>query len=122
MTDEEAILIGWEDASYPEHHASSGYGTLAHDETRQDAAFLVSSLGFAENQGPDDTIPEFRLAQDIKCLRLTELVLTTDAEQICFSQYEPMSVAQPSDDEIELLGFATMPIWPAGTRSVHSGR
>ncbi len=110
MNGETKILVGWTDTSHPDHHSEKGYGQLAHDPSRIDSPFLVSSLTIAENEGPNDTLPDLRLALDVKCLRLTDtFMLLPDAEEIWFSQYEPMSIAQPNADEIELIGFAKMP-------------
>ena len=80
------------------------------DETRAKSPFLVVSLEFDEN-GPNDVISDWRLSIIVKCLRLTEnYELLTNAEFVTFSKREPMSVAQPPDNEIELMGYARMPI------------
>ena len=112
---ETKIHVGWEDTSHPDHHADQGHGVLANDASRADATFMVYSLSIAENTGPDDALPDLRLALNVNCVRLTDdFVLLPAAEEIYFSQYEPMSIAQPSPEEIQLVGVAKMPVGHEG--------
>jgi hypothetical protein len=108
---QDAIMVGWRDETHPSYHASVGNGRLVHDETRGRAQFLVVSLRCIENSGPEDAVPEARISINVQCLRLTnQLQLQRDAELIEFSQFEPMNVAQPALSEIELVGYAALPI------------
>ena len=112
MNGDHKILVGWRDETYPQSHAASGLGTLKHDATRSRAPFLVSGLAIVENTGPDDALPCLRLAMDVTCVRLTETyLLHPDAEVITFSQYEPMSVAQPTAEPVSYTHL-TLPTTP----------
>jgi hypothetical protein len=52
-----------------------------------------------------------RLAREVHCLRLTHnYFLTPNSERIRFSLDEPMSVARPSRDNVEVVGYAELPI------------
>ena len=106
------ITVGWTDVSYPEYHAKNGNGELAHDETRAMAPFLISSVKFVDGEGPADLYPgNHRLSLKIQCWRLTDdFALVPVPETITFDQHEPMSVAQPPESNIELLGCAELPI------------
>ena len=106
------IIVAWAASSYAEYRARAGTGTLADDETRGSALFLVSSISLVEDSGPDDVFPgNHRLTRDVRCLRLTnESCLVAEPERIRFALDEPMSVIRPAEREINVVGYAELPI------------
>jgi hypothetical protein len=106
------VMVAWRNLSFPDYPATVGNGTLAHDPTRGLALFLVTSIELIESTGPDDSFPgNHRLARDVRCLRLTDDgSFTADAERIHFMLNEPMCVAQPDEDDLEVVGYAELPI------------
>ena len=111
FNDDANITVGWGEPDLPDFHESIKNGTQLNDESRATAPFLVASINTTENSGPNDVHPEGRLAWDVVCWRLTDdLELDPNTETIVFTQFEPMSIVQPSIDMIEFLGIARFPI------------
>jgi hypothetical protein len=105
-------MVAWQVQSYPDYHARVGNGTLAHDTGRAEASFLVVSIGLVEASGPDDMYPgNHRFSREVRCVRLTtDMEFSPQSERIRFSLDEPMSVVRPSEESIEVLGCAELPI------------
>ena len=74
--------------------------------------FLVLSVALEENHGPEDISPgEVRWSRRVVCVRLDEqLRFDHDSERIEFTLNEPMSVAQPRDSRVTVVGVAELPI------------
>ena len=106
------VIVAWRDRHYPESHVRAGNGTGADDESRGKAPFLVFAVELAEAEGPDDVCPgNHRFSRDVRCVRLSEgMEFSAESERIRFSLNEPMSVAQPDEGTIEVLGYAELPI------------
>ena len=112
---QDKITVGWKDTKTAEAHASRGRGELCNDESRGTAPFVVIAVKFVEDSGPDDGGLGFRISTNIRCLRVTEeMQLLPNAELIQFSKFEPMSMVQPLDESINLVGYAKMPIGDNG--------
>jgi hypothetical protein len=72
----------------------------------------VLAVELTEAVGPDDVCPgNHRLSRDVLCVRLSEAMeFSAESERIRFNLNEPMSVAQPDEGAIEVLGYAELPI------------
>jgi hypothetical protein len=106
------VRVAWRDRHYPEYHVRVGNGTGADDDSRGTAPFLVIAVELTEAVGPDDVCPgNHRLSRDVRCVRLSDgMEFSAESEHIRFSLNEPMSVAQPDEEAIEVLGYAELPI------------
>jgi hypothetical protein len=106
------VQVAWRDRHYPEYHVHVGNGTAADDHSRGTAPFLVLAVELTEAVGPDDVCPgNHRLSRDVLCVRLSEeMEFSGESERIRFNLDEPMSVAQPDEGAIEVLGYAELPI------------
>jgi hypothetical protein len=73
---------------------------------------LVLAVELTESVGPDDVCPgNHRLCRNVRCVRLSEgMEFSRESERIQFSLNEPMSVAQPDEGTIEVVGYAELPI------------
>lgn len=108
------VHVAWK--THRDYHVQSGRATLADDPTRGQAPFLVHSVALTEGSGPEDVYPgNHRLSRTVLCVRLTnDFSFTSEAERVQFSLNEPMSVSQPTEASIEILGYARLPIsWGA---------
>jgi hypothetical protein len=86
----------------------------AHDESRASALFLVTAITLQEITGPEDIGAPPRLSKSVQCVRLTaDGWLKEDAERVSFHE-DPESLARPEPDEIEVVGYASLPIWGPG--------
>ena len=79
--------------------------------------FLVSAIALVEAEGAEDVFPDsFLFSRQVTCVRLADdFSFDSASERIRFTLNEPMSVAQPDEKRIEILGFARLPIfWEGG--------
>jgi hypothetical protein len=106
------VIVGWQDQHYPEYHARAGNGTRLDDDSRGVDPFLVFAVELIESEGPDDVCPgNHRLAREVLCVRLTDgMEFSDESERVRFSLDDPMSVARPDEESIEVLGRAKLPI------------
>lgn len=110
------IVVAWSDASYVDYHVKSGKADPASDPDRAEAKFLVFAVSLVAAEGADDVFPDsYRYSRNVICVRLAEdLSFTDESERISFSLNEPMSIAQPNERHIEILGFVQLPIFWEG--------
>lgn len=95
-----------------EHRELYGHGSRSVDPPRAQAAYLVDQIKMTVGDGPHDIFPnQYRMSRVVSCLRLNEdYCLPRDKESICFSLNEPMSVLGVDEGQIELLGYAQLPL------------
>jgi hypothetical protein len=118
-TPDDPVMVAWSHESYVDYHIKSGKADSANDLTRAQAKFLVFAVSLVKAEGADDVFPgSFRYSRNITCVRLAnDLSFTSESERICFTLNEPMSVAQPKECHIEILGCAQLPIfWEGGSQ------
>lgn len=118
-TPDDLVMVAWSNESYVDYHTNSGKADPANDPTRAQAKFLVFAVSLIEAEGADDVFPDsYRYSRRVTCVRLADdLSFTSESERICFTLNEPMSVAQPKECHIEILGSARLPIfWEGGSQ------
>jgi len=116
---QDPIVVAWRTQGYVESYIKNGKAVLADDLTRAKVNFLVFAISLVEAEGPEDVFPEsFRFSRKVTCVRLADdLSFTSDSERISFTLNEPMSVAEPDESRIELIGFVQLPIfWEGGSQ------
>lgn len=113
---DDPIMVAWQSASHVDYYLQSGQADCANDPARAQARFLVFSVSLVEAEGPDDVFPDSqRYARDVVCVRLDDdLSFSAKSERIRFSLNEPMSIAQPQESQIEIVGFVQLPIFREG--------
>ncbi|MCL2310717.1 MAG: hypothetical protein FWC42_10735 [Proteobacteria bacterium] len=106
------VLVAWRSRSYTEHYVKSGKAVEADDDSRGTAPFLVITIKLIAGESPDDMHPrEHWFSRDVQCVRLSEeMEFSAESERIRFSLNDPMSVIQPDEETVELLGYAEIPI------------
>lgn len=113
------VTVAWSNHAYVDHHIASGKATPASDPSRAHAKFLVTSIALVEGDGPEDVFPDSnRYSRQVVCVRLSDdLSFTHDSERIDFSLNEPMSIAEPKENRVEILGAVALPIyWEGGSK------
>ena len=127
-TPDDPVMVAWRHERHVDYHVSTGRADRANDPTRGEAKFLVFAVSLIEAAGPDDVFPDSdRYSRSVTCVRLADdLSFTSGSERIRFALNEPMSVAQPEEHRIEILGSVRLPIfWEGGSQyetSRSSGR
>lgn len=112
------VMVAWRSQTYIDYHIQSGSAITASDPSRAQAMFLITSVSLVESDGPDDAFPDsFRYSCQVDCVRLADdMSFTSESERIRFSLNEPMSVAQPDQQQIEIVGSVRLPIyWEGGS-------
>ena len=113
FSDSPRVTVGWRRLGDPDYFYKNGKGVLRHDPSRAVATFLITQIVLETHHGPDDVFPddEWRMSRLVHAVRLTsDFVFTEQSEEILFSLNEPMSLADPDEDSIEILGCAELPI------------
>jgi len=110
------ITVAWRGHGFIDSHIRSNTADPADDPTRANAVFIVSTVALREAEGAEDVFPNsFRFSRLVTCIRLDDdYSFTSESERISFSLNEPMSVAEPKESSIEILGFSQLPIFWAG--------
>lgn len=102
--------------SGPEGHLLSieqhGQGFRNVESTRAESTYLVEEIKMTVGSGPDDIFPnQYRMSRVVSCLRLSDDgYLPREKESICFSLNEPMSLLNVDEGQLELVGYAKLPI------------
>jgi hypothetical protein len=115
---EAPVSVAWINQSYIDYHTQVGKAESNCDPSRSNAKFLVFAISLLAAEGADDVFPDsYRFSREVTCIRLDDdLSFTSESERIRFALNEPMSVAQPKERNIEVLGFVHLPIfWEGGT-------
>lgn len=98
--------------SHVRNREQNGEGFKNIDQSRAQASYIVEQVAMSVSDGPHDLYPnQYRMSRDVSCLRLTdEFGLPEIPERICFSLNEFMSLCWIDETEIEVLGYANLPI------------
>lgn len=116
---ERITRVAWRDPtrmhSYVAWLNSTNWGkdtyTVAIDESRASALFLITCILLTETCGPADVGAPCQLYRSLFCSRLSaDGYLTNQSERISFVMDDPMSLCQPFLNEIEVVGCAELPI------------
>jgi hypothetical protein len=94
------------------YREQQGEGLGSIDPGRAQTNYLVEQVAMTVGDGPHDVFPnQYRMSRDVSCLRLTaDDCLSQATERICFSVNEAMSMCGIEESEIELIGYAKLPI------------
>jgi hypothetical protein len=116
---QEAVHVAWTSRIHFDSYLLHNSGIDATDETRGSAPFLVTSVMLEECEGPSDIGAPARLSRIVRAVRLTEGGrLQRDAERILFWLDEPMALARPDFEQIDVLGYARLPVgWETSAAS-----
>ena len=107
----EKLSVAWPDMSWLKSYEQHDSYEIDVDDNRGTYLYLVVSILMVEVSGPDDVAPYPRLSRDVKCVRLDEKGwIYPDSENIQFNLDEGVSLARPDHEEIEIVGFAELPI------------
>jgi hypothetical protein len=108
------LIVAWLEAwrPRPEDPPERWGGTAAHDASRGQALFLITSITLRHDETPDDVEPgNHWLARSVHATRLADdLTFGDDSERIAFMMNDRMSVTKTTEDRMEVVGYADMPI------------
>ncbi|HNB22489.1 MAG TPA: hypothetical protein PKZ32_08735 [Candidatus Melainabacteria bacterium] len=98
--------------SHLRYREQCGEGVGDVEPARAKSTYLVEQIKMTVGDGPHDVFPnQYRMSRDVSCLRLTDdFTLPEKEERICFSLNEAMALCGIQESEIELVGWATLPI------------
>ena len=105
-----------ESGAHIEYRERDGQGSFNMEAARGVATYLVDQIKMTVGDGPHDIFPnQYRMTRVVSCLRVNDdFCLPQNKEEICFSLNEPMSLFGVDEGEIELLGYAQLPlVWEA---------
>jgi hypothetical protein len=120
---EPITLVAWFSPDKMQYHINwanttrgEGTYTLANDDSRGSALFLVTAIVLSETCGPEDVGGPCQIYRTVFCSRLSEgNGLGDDSERISFVQDDPFSVCHARLPELEVVGYAGLPIgWECG--------